>query len=151
MKLSAKGEYACLALIYLTEQYTDGVLESESSKDEKASSRNNEVVRISDIAEAKHIPAKYLEQILMSLKRAGYVRSRRGPSGGYQLAKPPESITLAEIIRLMDGSLAPTASVSTHFYEKTPISGEPKLLDVCRNIRDYVSDTLEQTKFADLI
>ena len=110
-----------------------------------------EVVRIADIARAKHIPRKYLEQILMSLKRAGYVKSRRGPSGGYLLAKPPEEITLAEIIRLMDGALAPVESVSTYFYERTPISDEQKLLLVFKNIRDYISDTLEQTTFADLI
>ena len=67
------------------------------------------------------------------------------------LAKAPNKITLAEIVRLMDGALAPVESVSKYFYEQTPISKNKPLITVFREIRDYVSKKLESTTFADLI
>jgi Rrf2 family transcriptional regulator, cysteine metabolism repressor len=133
MKLSNKGEYACLALIHLAERYRDGLC------------------RIEDIASEKKIPKKFLEQILLSLKYSGYVRSHRGPAGGYELAKRPDQISLAEIIRLMDGALAPTGSVSTHFYNSTPLEQSPKVSAVMKELRDYISDKLEHTFFSDLL
>ncbi|MEJ2663236.1 MAG: Rrf2 family transcriptional regulator [Spirochaetia bacterium] len=133
MRLSSKCEYACLALLYLSENFGSGVS------------------KISDIAESKSIPRKFLEQILIILKQSGYVKSKKGALGGYKLAKTPEEISLAEIIRLMDGALAPVDSVSTYFYEPTPIEQENKLLNVFKKIRDYVSDTLEHIYFSDLI
>lgn len=132
MKLSVKSEYACLALIVLTENYGSGYM------------------RISDIAQAKKLPKKYLEQILLALKNARYVKSKMGVEGGYQLAKSPSEITLAEIIRLMDGALAPVLSVSKYFYESTPIENSKKLLQVFAEIRQFISDKLENTTFADL-
>ena len=134
MKLSTKSEYACLALIGLAENYSTGNLYT-----------------IAEIAESKEIPKKYLEQILLILKRSGYVRSYKGAQGGYKLAKDPEKINVAEIIRLMDGALAPVESVSKYFYEKTPIEKSNKLIAVFKQIRDYVSNTLESVTFADLI
>ena len=137
MKLSSKCEYACLALIYLAEHF-DGDEDDGLSK-------------IQAIADTKRIPKKFLEQILIVLKQRGYVKSKKGSSGGYRLAVPPERITLAEIIRLMDGALAPVESVSTYFYEPTPIEQEQKLLDVFRGIRDYVAARLESITFRDLV
>jgi len=133
VRLSTKSEYACLAILELSEQYHSGY------------------IKIPSIAEKKHIPRKYLEQILLALKRSGYVKSKMGNEGGYSLAKPPSEIFLAEIIRLMDGALAPVHSVSRYFYEPTPIESAPKLLAVCAEIRDYVSNKLENTSFADLM
>ena len=108
-------------------------------------------MRISDIAGAKEIPKKYLEQILLALKRSRYVKSKMGAEGGYALAKPPEEITLAEIIRLMDGALAPVLSVSEYFYESTPVERSGNLLRVFAEIRDFISKKLESTTFADLL
>jgi len=133
MKLSRKSEYACLAIIDLAEQRGQGY------------------VATAEIARRKHIPRKYLEQILLSLRRAGQVKSIRGAEGGYQLARPPEEISVADVVRLMDGALAPVESVSKYFYAHTPIEGQPKLLAVFRDIRDYVADKLEKTTFADII
>jgi Rrf2 family protein len=133
MKLSRKSEYSCLALIYLTGKYEDGL------------------VKIEDIARDNEIPKKFLEQILLILKSAGYLRSRRGSEGGYQLKKHPSQITLAEIIRLMDGALAPVESVSTYFYESTPIEKSDKLLLLMKDIRNYVAERLEETTFSDLV
>lgn len=132
MKLSKKSEYACLALIDLSEHYAQGL------------------VKIEDICNRKDIPKKYLEQIFLILKGAGYVKSKRGASGGYKLSMPPEDISIAEIVRLMDGALAPVESVSRYFYEQTPIEKHEPLLQVFREIRDYIADKMEDTSFADL-
>ncbi|MGC9453976.1 MAG: RrF2 family transcriptional regulator [Phycisphaerae bacterium] len=133
MRLSRKSEYACLALIELAQHYNKGYL------------------RTADIASARKIPRTYLEQILLILKRTGYVGSARGAEGGYKLSKPPEEITLAEILRLMDGALAPVESASKYFYEHTPIENSEKLLDIFRDIRTYISEKMEKTTFAELI
>ena len=132
MKLSTRSEYACLALIDLARHHGEGF------------------VSTAVIAERQGVPRQYLEQILLLLKRAGYVRSRRGTGGGYRLARDPASISMAEVIRLLDGALAPVESVSRYFYEPTPISRNPRLLAVFGEIRDFVSDKLESTTFADL-
>jgi len=133
LKLSRKGEYACLALIRLAQLY------------------GMRLMKIEEIAEDQGIPRKYLEQILLLLKTAGYVRSARGAAGGYRLAKRPDEITLAEVIRLIDGPLAPVESVSKFFYVPTPVERSAKLTGMFREIRDYVADKLERTTFADLI
>ena len=131
MKLTSKSEYALLALIFLARS-------------------GNGTVPVQLIASSQGIPPKFLEQILLILKRAKYVRSHRGQAGGYALAKSAELIHLAEIIRLFDGALAPTESVSSYFYESTPIEKEQNLLAVFRDIRNYVSDKLENTTLADV-
>jgi len=133
MRLSRKSEYACLALICLAEN-TEKVL-----------------VKTNEIARSKMIPRKYLEQILLLLNRAGYISSARGTGGGYKLAKKPAEITLAEIIRLIDGPLAPVDSVSRFFYKPSPVEQHAKLTAVFQEIRDLVSEKLEHTTFADLL
>jgi len=134
VKLSFKSEYACLAMIDLARHYSGGG-----------------VCRIADISARMEIPKKFLEQILLILKRTGYVKSQKGPEGGYKLAKSPDQIKLAEIIRLMTGALAPVESVSKYFYEPTPIEKSAPLIAVFQDIRDYTAKKLENTTFADLI
>ena len=133
MKLTTKSEYACLALIDLSENYSQGL------------------ITIEGISKRKKIPKKYLEQILLLLKRTGYLKSKSGVNGGYILSKSPKEITLAEIIRLMDGALAPVGSVSEYFYNSTPIDQNKNLLKVFKEIRDYISNKMEKTTFSDLI
>ena len=132
MKLSKKSEYACLAIIDLTEN------------------QDKEWTKIIDICSRKKIPKKFLEQILVSLKNSGFVRSKKGSDGGYKLNKPATEITIAEVIRLMDGALAPVESVSKYFYESSPIEQSPQLLSIFQDIRDYICDKLENTSFQDL-
>ena len=132
MRLTTRSEYALLALIHLARQ------------------PKGEYVSVPSIAESRDIPAKFLEQILLTLKRARYVRSQRGQRGGYTLARTPREITVAEVIRLFDGALAPTESVSRYFYEPTPVERERKLLRVFREIRDHVARKLESTTIADV-
>lgn len=132
MKLTSKSEYALLALVHLARHGESGFIPVQA------------------IATAQGIPPKFLEQILLTLKRAKYLRSLRGNRGGYSLARRPDRISLAEVIRLFDGALAPTESVSKYFYEPTPIESEKNLLRVFREIRDTVSARLEKTTIADV-
>ena len=132
MKLTRRSEYALLALIHLARAKGEGY------------------VAVAAIAEAQGLPAKFLEQLLMALKRARLVKSQKGPHGGYRLARPAEKISLAEVIRLLDGALAPTESVSTYFYEPTPVEREKRLLRVFKELRDVISARLEKTTLADV-
>jgi len=133
MRLSRKSEYALLALVTLAKNYY------------------SKLVTISEIAEENNTPQKFLEQILILLKQSGYVKSVRGPSGGYKLSKDPSEITTAEVFRSIDGPLAPVVSVSLHFYEKSPIEKCPKLKELLRDIRNYASNKLENTTLNDLV
>ncbi len=132
MRLTSRSEYALLALLYLARDKSRAYVSAET------------------IATSQGMPLKFLEQILLALKRARYVQSSKGQHGGYRLARPAAEISLAEVIRLFDGALAPTESVSKYFYEATPVSREKKLVKVFKNIRDYVSDKLEKTTLADV-
>ena len=133
MKLTSRSEYALLALVYLARHDTEVYLSVDS------------------IAQAQGIPPKFLEQILLALKRAHFLHSIKGQHGGYQLAKLPKQISLAEVIRLFDGALAPTESVSKYFYEPTPLRHGKRLVGLFKDIRDFVSNTLERTTIADVV
>jgi Rrf2 family transcriptional regulator, cysteine metabolism repressor len=132
VRLTSRGEYGLLALIYLARHYQEGFLPAE------------------EIATAQQIPLKFLEQILASLKMGKIVQSKKGQQGGYQLARGPEAIRLAEVIRLLDGPLAPSESVSLNFFAATPADKEEKLKLVLVDIRDYVVRKLENTTLADV-
>ncbi|HZQ08320.1 MAG TPA: Rrf2 family transcriptional regulator [Anaerolineae bacterium] len=133
MKLTSRSEYALLALVYLARQDPD------------------DYVSVEAIAKNQKIPPKFLEQIMLALKHGRYVHSVKGQHGGYRLAKAPDKITLAEVIRLFDGALAPVESVSKYFYESTPIEKEKKLIHVFKKIRDMIAETLETTTLADVL
>jgi Rrf2 family protein len=133
MRLTTKSEYSLLALIYIARNAPRGY------------------VKIEDICREYDIPKKYLEQLLMILKRSGYVKTRRGAGGGYGLAKTPSKISIAQIIRLMDGALAPTESVSMYFFSETPLMKESKIMAVFKEIRDYASRRLERLKLSHLV
>src|SRR5581483_5093986 len=95
MRISAKAEYACVAMLELAANYSDA-----------------QPVRIKAIAEAQGIPQRFLVQILLQLKTAGLVASVRGAAGGYQLARSPQAITLAEVIAAIDDrSLSPRSAL----------------------------------------
>ena len=103
-----------------------------------------------EISEKQGIPKRFLQQILLALKRARLVKAVKGKDGGYCLARPPEAISIAEVVRLFDGALAPTASVSKHFYESTPIESERGVLKLLGEIRQFVADKLERTTLQDV-
>lgn len=132
MRLTTRSEYGLLALIFLARQ--DPAV----------------YCSVDAIAQAQQIPAKFLEQILLTLKRSGHVRSSRGSRGGYCLAKPAAQISIAEIVRLLDGALAPTYSVSRYFYEPTPIEREQSLIRFFQKIATKIAAVMENTSIADV-
>ena len=133
MKLTTKSEYSILALIYI------------------ARNKDKALIKIADICEEYNIPKKYLEQLFLILKQNRIVKARRGSSGGYCLALPAKNISLAQIIRLMDGALAPTESVSKFFYSETPLAKEKKVLGVFKEIRSFIVKKVENTTIDDFI
>lgn len=132
MKLSTKGDYATRAVLYLSQCYGQGV------------------VQIQEIARQQKIPIKYLEQILLTLKNGGILRSKKGVKGGYYLARSPEEITLGEVVRAMDGPLAPIKCASTNFYERCPEELSCGMRNVWLDVRNAIANILDNTTFGDL-
>jgi Rrf2 family protein len=131
MRISAKAEYACVAMLELAANYAD-----------------NQPVRIKAIADAQGIPQRFLVQILLQLKTAGLAASVRGASGGYQLARPPESITLAAVINAIDDrTLAPRSALPE--ANRSPVV--QTLLRVWREIQAEEQRLLEQLTLAELL
>ena len=138
MRLSKRGEYGLRAMIHL----------ANAQK-----LHPDEMVQIKAISEQEKIPAKYLEQILLALKNAGLMNSRMGIGGGYYLARPPEQITLGQIIRVLDGPLAPIRCVSQMAYEPCGCPDERTcgLRMVMGDVRDAITRILDGTTLADVI
>jgi Rrf2 family protein len=135
MRLSKRGEYGLRALQDLTIHHGEGPISNR------------------DLAKRNHIPARFLEQILLTLKHGRIVRSQKGPRGGYYLARSPDQITLAEVIRLLDGPLAPVSCVSEVAYEPCgcPDMETCGLRRVMKEVRDTVAEMMESTTLADLV
>jgi Rrf2 family cysteine metabolism transcriptional repressor len=132
MRLSTRGEYASRAMLELSLHHKEKLL------------------HIREISAAQDIPERFLEQILLMLKRVGYLRSKKGPNGGYYLAKPPAEISVAEVIRVMDGPLAPIDCVSVIAHEVCPREDYCGLKWLWKDVRDHVANLLENTTFGDL-
>ena len=134
MKLSLKGRYALRALVVLGLAF------------------EQEVVSIQQIADQQNIPKKFLEQILHDLRGAGFVESRRGVSGGYKLSRSPGQITLAQIIRHLEGPLAAVPCVSEFFYEKCtcPDEANCSIRSVMAEVREATAKILENVTVATL-
>jgi Rrf2 family protein len=111
------------------------------------------VVQIKEIAERQHIPAKFLEQILLTLKNNGILHSRMGVGGGYYLARSAKEISLGHIVRVLDGPLAPIGCVSQMAYEPCGCPDEKTcgLRLVMLDVRNAISDILDNTTLADVI
>lgn len=136
MKLSKKSEYGLRALLELTLAHGQSTLQRQ------------------DIVARQHIPIEFLEQILLTLKRAGFIASRRGINGGYTLIKQPSAITLGQIIRTLDGPLAPISCVSKTAYQKCrdcPYANKAHcpVQDVMGTVRDAVAGILDHYTLAD--
>lgn len=109
---------------------------------------------ISDLATQESIPKKFLEQILLKLKGGGFVMSKKGKGGGYSLAHPPETITVGQIIRLVDGPLAPLPCASETAYRKCDECVDDRFCEtkiVMRQVRDATAQILDKTSLADLV
>lgn len=135
MKLSLRGEYALRALIALGESY-DGA-----------------VISMLAVSGQQEIPKRFLEQIFNDLRAGGFVESKRGIAGGYRLARPMEEITVAEVIRHMEGTLAATSNLSQKLPKLNPQAGGAQLAvrAVMRDVRDAIVKVLDQVTIADLL
>ena len=133
--LNKKTQYALKALMYLAEHKDDGP------------------VLISEISTRKRIPLKFLENILLELKKDGILESKKGKGGGYYLSKPPNKIPLARIIRLIHGPIAMLPCVSLYFYERCKSCDEKHcgLHDIMIGVRDANLKILEKKTVADLV
>lgn len=133
MKISQKGLYALQATMMLARHYQQGA------------------IKIRDIAYEEDLPEKFLELILLELKNARIVESARGAKGGYQLRRPPSEIHLSEIVRLVDGPLAPFGDAG---QLRTLIDRDAEhraLYQVFLEVRDAAARILENTTIADII
>ena len=133
--LSKKTKYALQALILLTKEYGRGP------------------VLISELAEKEGIPKKFLELILLNLKNKGILQSKKGKGGGYLLGKPPDRITLGEVIRILDGPLAPLPCVSQTAYRKCDECEDEMtcgIRQVMKQVRDETARILDGTTLLDL-
>jgi len=132
MRISKKGEYALRAMIDLSLNY------------------GKKITRVQEISERERIPRKFLEQILLELRKAGLLQSRRGVGGGYSLIKSPEEITLAQVIRIVDGPLAPLSCVSKWAHISCPEEKNCGLRSVMLDVRNAIARILERITFADV-
>ncbi len=132
--LSSRAKYATRAMLDLTLHEED------------------RAVQIGDIAARQNIPVKFLEQILLALKRQGFVQSRKGPGGGYLLARAPREITLGAVVRAMDGPLAPMSCVSVSGFMECgcPDPETCGLRAIWKEARDALAEVLDGTTFADI-
>jgi Rrf2 family protein len=132
--LSKKTQYALQALSYMVEKHTD------------------DPILIAEIARQKNIPIKFLENILLSLRKAGFLESKKGKNGGYFFAQAPEKIKLSSIFRIIEGPIALLPCVSLNFYEKCADCNEKKcgINKVMAAVRDNTLIILDNKTVADL-
>jgi Rrf2 family protein len=138
MRLSKRGEYGLRALIRLA---------VAADKNEPTP-----MMQIKDISEQENIPTKFLEQILLALKNAGILQSRMGFGGGYHLAKTASEINLGQIVRILDGPLAPIRCVSQMAYEPCgcPDENTCGLRMVMGDVRNAIANILDNMTLADV-
>jgi Rrf2 family protein len=132
MRVSTRSDYGLRALIELAGHYGNGPLQS------------------SEIALRRHIPEQYLDQLLTILRKAGFIRSTRGPAGGHELVREPESVCVLDVIRTLEGTLSPVAWLD----EPPDVTDHPHKCgqrEIWERVRDGITDVLGQYSVADLL
>ena len=133
--LSSKAKYGLKAMVYL------------------ARSEGRGPVLIADVAEAERIPKKFLDTILLELKNHGLLQSKKGKGGGYTMARPAARIMVGEIVRILDGPLAPVQCVSRTAYRRCDDCVDESacaVRAVMQDVRDAISAILDNTSLADM-
>ena len=131
MRISAKGEYAIRALLDLAVHHGEGL------------------VPIQEVARRQSIPQRYLEQVLLLLKRAGILESKRGSAGGYQLVRSPAGISVGDVLRAVEGRVT-TLDVAGRHPSKTSDAAASDLAPLWREIASAVGEVIDRTTFGDL-
>ena len=132
MRVSTRSDYGLRALIELAGHYGQGPLQS------------------SEIALRRHVPEQYLDQLLTALRKAGFIRSVRGPAGGHELVRTPETICIREVIESLEGSLAPVAWLDEP-PEQTDHPHQCGQREIWERIRDKTAEILGSYSVADLL
>ena len=134
MKVSTRGEYGVRAMVALAKNYGEGPLS------------------IAAVARESSVPYAYLEQLIVPLRRAGLVESKRGAQGGYTLSRSPELMTVGEVYRVMEGPVAPMDCVSEDEADQTcPLIEGCETRPVWLKVRDSIVDAIDSITLADLI
>ncbi len=133
MKVSHRGLYALKALIHLAGAYEGGLVAART------------------VAEKEEIPEKFLEGILLALKNARVISSERGREGGYRLRKPPNEIFIGDVVRLIDGPLAPLGDVGELQQRVKTEPRHPGLFDLFLEVRNAAAAIVDRTSLADLL
>ena len=134
--LTKKAKYAIKAMIYLSKK------------------KKGEHALISEISESEHIPKKFLEAILLDLRKAGYLGSKKGKGGGYYLIKSPEEINMADVLRLFEGAIALVPCVAHKYYERCEECVDEEtcpIREVFRIVREHTVTILKENNFAEVI
>ena len=131
MRITYKGDYALKALLDLTLHYEQGL------------------ITIHDLAERIDAPVKFLEQVLLDLKKGGFVESRRGNVGGYQLAKDPADITLGQVVRFIDGPIEPIGCVEKSYSNCVDLN-KCVFKNIWQKVGRATADIVDNVSFADL-
>ena len=134
--LTKKAKYAIKAMIYLSKK------------------KKGEHALISEISENEHIPKKFLETILLDLRKAGYLGSKKGKGGGYYLIKSPEEINMADVLRLFEGAIALLPCVAYKYYERCEECTDEEtcgIREVFRIVREHTVNILKENTFAEVL
>ena len=131
MRITYKGDYALKALLDLALHYEQGLS------------------TINDVAKRIDAPVKFLEQVLLDLKKGGFVESRRGNVGGYRLAKDPAAITLGQVVRFIDGPIEPIACVEKSYSNCVDLN-KCVFREIWHKVARATSDIIDKVNFADL-
>lgn len=131
MRITYRGDYALRAVLDLALHYNQGV------------------VTIHDLAKRADAPVKFLEQVLLDLKKGGFVESKRGINGGYLLSRHPKDIKLGEVIRFIDGPIEPIACVEKGYSGCNSVYS-CVLRKVCQEVAQATSNIIDNTTFEDL-
>lgn len=132
MKITCKGDYALKALLELALNY------------------NKKVVSIHELAAKGDIPYKFLEQVLLALKKGGFVDSKRGVNGGYFMAKPPDRVTIGDVIRFIEGPIEPITCVGKNNYEECKDFMTCVFRDIWGQVYSAISLVIDTVTFAEL-
>ena len=129
MRISTRGDYGIRAMLELAQRYGEGYLQS------------------SEIAAAGAVPERYLCQLLILLRKAGLIKSRRGPGGGHALARPPDQISLADAVTALEGPWVPVSCVQENMVNDCPCGDDCPVRDVWLRVTQVTRRILEQTNF----
>lgn len=136
MKITYKGDYALKALLQLALRHNEG---------------DYGVMSISDIAKSGDMPVKFLEQILLILKRGNFVKSKRGINGGFVLARHPKDITIGEVIRFIEGPIEPISCVGDDRYKGCKDTASCIFRRIWQEVGDAISSVVDTVTFEELV